>query len=84
MQSVAFEPGGSTVIVPGLFGTPTLHLRRVSVATGASETLEPPLPLGDRNAMGTVSLSRDGRLLATDVTELKGNLWMTSAVRDSR
>jgi Tol biopolymer transport system component len=81
IQSVAFEPDSETLVAPGLFGTPTLHLRRVSLATGASEILRPSLTLGDRNALGSVSLSRDGRLLATDATELRGNVWMTTASR---
>lgn len=84
VQAVAFEPDGTAVIAPGLFGTPALHLRRVSLATGVSEAVSPPLSLGDRNALGSVSLSRDGRFVATDATELKGNIWMTTATRDGR
>ena len=81
---LAFEPGGDAVVASGLFGTPSLHPRRVLLATGASEPVEPRLSLGDRDAVGYVSLSRDGRFLAVDITEVRGNLWIVSASRDGR
>ncbi|HVO50935.1 MAG TPA: protein kinase [Thermoanaerobaculia bacterium] len=84
VQAIAFEPDGTTLLAPGLFGTPSLHLRRVHLDTGRSEPVEPRLALGDRNALGSVSVSRDGRLVATDLTNLKGNLWFTTATRDGR
>ena len=46
--------------------------------------LNPDLVLGDRDGSGYISLSRDGRFLATDITEMKGNLWITVAPRDER
>jgi hypothetical protein len=70
--------------VSGLFGAPSLHPRRVDLASGTSERLKPQLFLGDRDAPGYISLSRDGRFLAADITELKGNLWITAASRDGR
>ncbi len=81
---VAWEPDGKALLVSGLFGTPTLHVRRVDIASGATERLKPDLVLGDRDASGQLSLSRDGRFLATDVAEMKGNLWMTVASRPGR
>ncbi len=84
VQGMAFEPDGSAVLATGLYGTSTLHLRRITLETAVSEPLIPALALGDRNALGSVSLSRDGQLVATDATELKGNIWMTTAARDSR
>jgi Tol biopolymer transport system component len=84
VQAVAFEPDGSTILAPGLYGAPTLHLRRIKIETGESAPLTPPLALGDRNAQGSISLSRDGRLVATNATELTGNIWMATAARDGR
>jgi Tol biopolymer transport system component len=81
---LAWEPGGAALVVSGLFGTGAMHVRRVSPPSGTSELLKPQLVLGDRNANGYVSLSRDGRFLAADITELKGNLWIASASRDGR
>ncbi|MGE5345728.1 MAG: hypothetical protein ACM3JH_07225 [Acidithiobacillales bacterium] len=68
----------------GLFGTTALHLGRVDLASGTSQPVKPPLVLGDRDAFGYVSLTRDGRFLATDTTEMKGNIWITTASRDGR
>jgi Tol biopolymer transport system component len=81
---LAWEPGGRSLVVSGLFGTQDLHLRLVDASSGATEILKPHLVLGDRDAPGYISLSRDGRFLTTDVTELKGNLWITAASRDGR
>jgi Tol biopolymer transport system component len=83
-RHVAWEPDGTALLVSGLFGTTALHLLRVEIASGVMERLKPHLVLGDRNASGHLSLSRDGRFLATDITEPKGNLWMTVASRDGR
>jgi Tol biopolymer transport system component len=76
---LAWDPEGTTLIVSGLFGTPDVHLRGVELASGTAEVFKPYLVLGDRTAAGYISLSRDGRFLAADVTELKGNLWITAA-----
>lgn len=81
---LAWEPGGASVIVSGLFGTTDLHLRRVDVATGSTKPVSPYLVLGGRDGIGYVGLTRDGRFLATDVTEMKGNLWITTASREGR
>ncbi|MGE5347513.1 MAG: protein kinase domain-containing protein [Acidithiobacillales bacterium] len=81
---LAWEPGGTSIVASGLFGTSTLHLRRADVPSGATEVLKPQLVLGDRDAPGYVSLTRDGRFLAADVTEMKGNIWITTASRDGR
>lgn len=35
--------------------------------------------LADRDGLDYISLSRDGRFLATDIAELKGNLWISVA-----
>ncbi len=83
-HDVAWEPSGTTLLVSGLFGTPSLHLRRVNLGSGAMEPVRPHIVLGDRAAVGYLSLSRDGRILAVDITELKGNLWITEASRDGR
>ncbi len=79
---LAWEPGGAALVVSGLFRTPALHPRRVEIASGTAEILKPHVVLGDRDAAGYISLSRDGRFLAADITELKGNLWITSASRN--
>ena len=84
VHHLAWEPGGAAIVASGLFGSSTLHLRRLTLATGAQEPLRPPVVLGDRDASGHVSLSRDGRFLATEVTELKGNIWVVTASRDGR
>jgi Tol biopolymer transport system component len=81
---LAWEPDGNALLVTGLFGTSALHPRRVEVRSGRTELLKPDLVLGSRDAFGYVSLSRDGRFLATDITEMKGNLWITAASRDGR
>lgn len=81
---LAWEPSGAALLVSGLFGTGVVHVRQVRLPSGASEAMKPHLVLGDRDALGYVSLSRDGRFLAADITELKGNLWITSASRDGR
>ncbi len=81
---LAWEADGRALLVSGLFGSRTKHIRRVRLSTGNSEELRPPVVLGDRNAGSVFRLSRDGRFLAVEVTELKGNLWITSAARDGR
>ncbi len=81
---LAWEPGGMSLVVSGLFGTMSMHVRQVRLPSGTSELLRPQLVLGDLNANGYVSLSRDGRFLAADITELTGNLWGTSASRIGR
>jgi eukaryotic-like serine/threonine-protein kinase len=81
---LAWEPGGSALLASGMFGTAALHLRTVHVTTGKTEVPKPRLVLGDRSSPGYFSLSRDGRYLAADVTETKGNLWSSSASRDGR
>ncbi len=83
-HDVVWEPDGSTLVVSGVFGTPRLHVQRVAIASGSPEPLKPLLVLGDRTAVGYLSQTRDGRFLAADVTELKGNLWITTASRDGR
>lgn len=80
----AWEPDGMALLVSGLFGTGSLHVRQVRLPSGSTEVIKPHLVLGDREASGFVSLSRDGRFLAVDITELKGNLWITSASREGR
>jgi Tol biopolymer transport system component len=84
IRDVAWEADGDAVLVSGLFGTSALQLRRVEIASGAMERLKPDLVLGDANASGHLSLSRDSRFLATDTAEPKGNLWMTVASRDGQ
>jgi Tol biopolymer transport system component len=80
----AWEPGGASLVVSGLFGTPTLQARRVDLTFGGTEALKPQLVLGDREAPGYISLSRDGRYMAADIADMKGNIWMTTASRDGR
>jgi eukaryotic-like serine/threonine-protein kinase len=82
--SLAWEPDGSALLVSGLFGTRLMHVRRIRLASGAFEDLKPPVVLGDRNAGSLFSLSRDGRFLAAEITEFRGNLWITTASRDGR
>jgi Tol biopolymer transport system component len=82
--NLAWEPDGTALLVSGRFGTGIVHVRQVRIPSGASEVLKPNLVLGDRQASGHVSLTRDGRYLAADITELKGNLWITAASRDGR
>ncbi|HEX5855616.1 MAG TPA: protein kinase [Thermoanaerobaculia bacterium] len=81
---LAWESDGAALLVTGLFRTTALHPRRVELASGTTGLLKPHLVLGDRDGMGYISLSRDGRFLATDITEMKGNLWITVASRDGR
>ena len=81
---LSWEPGGTALLVSGLFGTPNLHLRTVELVSGTTKPTMPPLVLGDRDAPGYISLSRDGRFFATDITEVKGNLWISVASRDGR
>ncbi|HQR45811.1 MAG TPA: protein kinase [Thermoanaerobaculia bacterium] len=83
-RHLAWEPDGSALLVSGLFGTALLHARRVEIESGNMALLNPRLVLGDRSGLGNLSLSRDGRFLATDVTELKGNIWITTASRRGR
>jgi Tol biopolymer transport system component len=84
IHHLTWDSDGKALLASGLFGSGALHVRRVSVATGASEPLKPNLVLGDRNGIGYLSISRDGRYLATDTTERKGNLWITRASRGGR
>ena len=84
IHHLAWDLGGTALLVSGLFGTPALHLRFVDLASGTTRVFTPHLVLGNRDAAGYISLSRDGRFLAADVTELKGNLWITKASRDGR
>ncbi len=81
---VTWDVGESALLVTGLFGTPALQIRRVVISNGARESLKPNLVLGNRDGLGNISVSRDGRFLATDVTETKGTLWITAASRDGR
>ena len=83
-RHLAWEPDGNALLVTGLFGTSALHPRRVDLASGTAKPVKPRLVLGDRDAPGYISLTRDGRFLAADVTEMKGNLWITAASRDRR
>ena len=84
VHHLAWEPDGAAVVASGLFGAASLRLRRVVIATGATEPLKTNLVLGDRDTFGYVSLSRDGRYLATEITDMKGNVWITTALRDGR
>jgi hypothetical protein len=81
---LSWEPGGTALLVSGLFGTPNLHLRTVDLVSGTTNPTTPRLVLGGRDAPGYISLSRDGRFFATDITEVKGNLWISVASRDRR
>ncbi len=81
---LAWEPGGKAVLVSGMFGTPFRHLRHVDIASGTSVPVTPELVQGNRDSLGYLSLSRDGRFLATEITQLKGNLWITAVARDGR
>ena len=83
-SALAWEPDGTALLVSGFFGTGVLHVRQVRLPSATSEPLQPHLVLGDQNAGGCFSISRDGRFLAAEVTESKGNLWITSASRDGR
>ena len=80
----AWEPDGKALLASGLFGTGNLHVRRIWLTSGTTEPLQPQLVLGDRSGIGYISLSRDGRFLATDFTELKGNLWISRTTRGGR
>ncbi|HEX9149613.1 MAG TPA: hypothetical protein VF958_10680 [Thermoanaerobaculia bacterium] len=71
----AWEPDGRSLLASGMWGTSILRMRDVRLESGASEPLTPDVALGSRDAPGYFGLSRDGRYLAVDAVQTKGNLW---------
>jgi Tol biopolymer transport system component len=76
----AWEPDGRSLLASGMWGTSTLRIRRVQLESGATEPLTPDVVLGNRDAPGYFGLSHDGRYLATDVVQTKGNLWTVGSL----
>ena len=72
---VVWDADGRQLLATGLWGRTELELRTVRVDSGASQSLTPRVVVGGPNALGWFSLTRDGRYLAIDSEELKGNLW---------
>ncbi len=70
-----WDADGQSLLATGMWGTSTLRIRRVRLETGATEPLAPDVGLGNRDAPGYFSLTRDGRYLAVDIADTKGNLW---------
>jgi len=70
-----WDVDGRRLLATGTWGGPDLELRTVHPESGAIEPLKPRLVLGGRDALGILGLSRDGRYLAVDFEEMKGNLW---------
>ncbi len=70
-----WDADGRSLLATGMFGGPDLELRTVNPESGATESLKPRVVLGGREWLGILGLSRDGRYLAVDYEEMKGNLW---------
>jgi Tol biopolymer transport system component len=65
------------ILAAGWWAGGDLELRRVAVATGASEALDPPVVFGGPGAQNDFSISADGGILAFTVTTAVGDIWLT-------
>jgi tricorn protease-like protein len=70
-----WDADGRSLLATGMFGSSDLELCTVHPESGAIEPWKPRVLLGGRNLPGIIGLSRDGRYLAVDYEETKGNLW---------
>ena len=82
IHHAVWDTDGRSLLASGTWGSSTLRIRRVQLGTGATEPLTPDVPLGNGEAPGYFGLSRDGRYLAADVAEMKGNLWTIGSSGD--
>ena len=79
----AWDTGGDSLIVAGYFGGRRLVLRRVLVADGSVEAVEPSPDLGGEVPSGYLSVSRDGRYVAIQVGALRADVWVRTSPADS-
>jgi len=77
---VRWGPEQAAVYASARWGGRFMEVRRVRVADGAAEALDPPLVLGGEGATGTFDLSSDGHLFAIDATTTTGDIWMAEGV----
>jgi len=65
--------------VTGTWGTHRTEIRRVSPQNGMVTRYEPPLMCGDESADGAVAVSADGRVIAHQYQEDRGDVWLLEA-----
>ena len=72
-----WDPRDGELLVSGAWGSETLQLRHVVVRDGASTPLSPPVVLGGASSWGGVfGVAADGRVLAYQLDETRGDLWL--------
>jgi hypothetical protein len=65
-----------TVLACGTWGKGAGELREIAVATGVARSLTPPLFVNDAQDALTLAVGADGRLVAYDVNEKRGDIWL--------
>jgi hypothetical protein len=64
------------LLASGMFGGQALTLRRVPVAGGQGQPLDPPVEFGPMARYGVFDVTPDGRLLVFTREEVRGDLWI--------
>jgi Tol biopolymer transport system component len=76
VQHAAWDPSTGRLLVRATWDDGSSEIRQVDPATRRVTRLVPPLRSGDDASGGTMSVSRDGRLIALMVEEVRGDIWV--------
>jgi Tol biopolymer transport system component len=74
---------GGSLLVSGTWGTRTVSLKRLTLATGETTAFEPQIDLGTADALGDFDLSADGLVLAFVRYDQRGDVWLLDVGRGS-
>jgi Tol biopolymer transport system component/serine/threonine protein kinase len=75
-MGVAWESDGMSLLVSGTWGGDRVGLRRLELATGRTEELQPSIEFGNSEVYGQFDTSADGRIIAHLGNTRRGNIWV--------
>ena len=84
-RCVQWAPAGDELLVSGTWGTDRISLRVVSLRDGSTRPLEPVVELGsDDPGSGLFGVDATGRIVAYEVIERRGDVWLAGVDLDRR
>jgi len=78
---VRWDAHGRSLIVSGTWGEAAMSLRRVNLATGVSQPLNPAVRIGPPSAPPMFDVSPDGRVLTVSRGDWTGDVWVSEVLR---